>query len=280
MGGAFTSVVMSYNLWGNRHWERREPALRALLEKRAPDILAVQELSPVSKQLIDEVLTEHDRVEDAFPGWSFHGNLWWRRDLYELLAYGAEDIGIRAKQSRLFWVRLRPTGFGTGSSSGPELVVSTAHYTWAGNQQERLDDVNPRVGQARRTVTALDRLAGSGPCVFAVDLNDFARPLWALREAGFVDSFSALGSVSPVTHPVIPTALDLAGEVGPGSVPKAIDWQFHRGTGIRVRTSEVVDFFHAGVAPSDHKPVVAAYTLDEPPPAPADPAAADPAPRK
>lgn len=252
-----TTVVMSYNLWGPRFWELREPALRALFDRRTPDILAVQELSPVSQALLDEVLPEHARVEDSARSWSHHGNLWWRRELFEQTAYGAEFIGIRAKPSRLFWVKLRPVGF----ESGPDFVVATAHFTWAGNQQERIDDVNPRVEQARRSAETMDRVAGDRPCVLAVDANDFGRPLWALRKAGFVDSFSALGTSSPVTHPVIPTAQDLSGEEPSSAVQKAIDWQFVRGTGIVTRTSEVVDFFHHGVAPSDHKPIVATYTL-------------------
>ena len=40
-----------------------------------------------------------------------------------------------------------------------------------------------------------------------------------------------------------------------------IDFQFHRGP-VRPLTTEVVDFFADGMAPSDHRPVVTTYQLD------------------
>lgn len=91
-------------------------------------------------------------------------------------------------------------------------------------------------------------------------MNDWARPLWVLREAGFRDSFLSLGRSSPVTHPVIPHFEPGGALAPPEAVPKAIDWIFHRGP-LRPRCSEVVEFFHEGRAPSDHAPVVATYTL-------------------
>lgn len=253
---AFTTVTMTYNLWGSAYWEARVDAVRALFTTRAPDILAVQELRPASRTLLDEVLAGHDRVDDEFDGWSRESNIWWRRDLYELEEYGAEEIGLREKLRRLFWVRLRPLAL----ESGPSVLFATAHYTWPGNAQECADDVSPRVGQARRTVEELERLMPDGPRVFVGDLNDYARPIRVLREAGYLDSFAALGRTSPATHPVFPNARGAAGDVGLESVSKAIDLQFHQGP-ITPRTSEVVDFFHQGMAPSDHYPVVVTYTL-------------------
>lgn len=246
---SFTTVVMTYNLWGGFKLAERTPALRAFLTTRPPDILAVQELRPESRALVDETLGGHDRVHDEFSGWAENGNIWWDRDRYQLVEYGAADIGIRAPGARLFWVRLAaPVG---------RLLVATAHYTWPGHPQEIEDDVNPRPAQARRTVEELDRLAGDDACVFVGDLNDYARPLWALRAGGFVEAYGALGVTSPPTHPVVPD-----GWTDEGLLPalKAIDWQFHRGP-VRVRSAEVVEYFHQGRAPSDHKPVVVTYTV-------------------
>jgi len=45
------------------------------------------------------------------------------------------------------------------------------------------------------------------------------------------------------------------------TAPWVIDFQFHRGP-VRALTTEVVDFFAGGLAPSDHKPVVTTYGLD------------------
>ena len=253
----FSTVVMTYNLWGRHLWPEREPALRAFLAAREPDILAVQELYPEVGAVVDDVLPRHVRVHDEFEGWSdaSGGNIWWRSDLYRLEDHGAEDIGIRKPARRLFWARLRSLRL----PGAAPLLLATAHFSWAGYPQEEQDAVNPRIAQAERTVVELDRLAGDGPCLFVGDLNDEHHPVRILRDAGFADSFTALGTSSPITSPVMPI-LRPEGNQPPKDIPRVIDYQFHRGR-IRVRTSEVCEFFHERVAPSDHKPVVATYTL-------------------
>lgn len=251
-----TFVSMTYNVWGDHHLAARADALRSFFTVRAPDLLATQELRAGSRDIIDAALPGHDRVHDDFPGWAGQSNLWWRRELFTSDGHGAEDVGIRSENARLFWVRLRPVG----RPDAEPLLFSTAHLTWPGHPQERIDDINPRVGQARQIAAALDRLAGDGPCLFTVDINDYARPLWVLREAGFQDSFTALGRTSPITHPVVPLIEPGAGWEVSGTVEKAIDWQFHRGP-LTPRSGEVVEFFHEGRAPSDHKPVVVTYTM-------------------
>ena len=254
--GRFSFVSMTYNIWGDWRLKERMPALRELLETRPPDVLATQELRPESRAVIDEALPGHHRVQDDFPGWSHESNLWWRPDLFEAQDHGAEDVGIRADYASLFWVRLQPRS----DEPVDPMVFSTAHLTWPGHPQEREDDVNPRVSQARQVIAALDELAGDGAAIFTVDINDYARPLWVLFDAGFQESFGALGQASPITHPVVPLALPGDRPHGVAAVAKAIDWQFHRGP-VQARSSEVVDFFHHGVAPSDHKPVVTTFTL-------------------
>jgi endonuclease/exonuclease/phosphatase family metal-dependent hydrolase len=253
-----TFVAMTYNLWGNHHLDERVPALQRFFALRAPDLLATQELRPPSRDLIDDALPGHERIQDAFPGWSGHSNLWWRTAIFTLVEYGATDVGIRAEHARLFWVRLQPANAGA-----PSLVFSTAHLSWPGNQQERSDGRNARTTEAIRIVEALNDIAGDGPCLFTVDINDIAEPNWTFGNAGFLDSFTALGRHSPPTHPVIPRpfATELATPMSPLASPtKAIDWIFHRGS-LQPRTSEVVEFFDGGHAPSDHYPVVATYTM-------------------
>lgn len=252
----FTTVAMTYNIWGDHWWAEREPAMRAFLDQRAPDVFAVQELKPAQQKVFDEVLPGYARVADGFPGWTHNGNTWWDRELYELTDYGAEDIGMLAEHARLFWVRLRIKALDGDST----LVFANAHYTFPGHAQEWESDVSPRTNQARRTVAELDRIAGDAPCIFVGDLNDYARPIKVIRDAGFQESFGALGAISPPTHPAVPNARSAAGDPAPESVPKAIDFMFHRGR-LRVRSSEVVEFFHGGIAPSDHRPVVTTYTI-------------------
>ncbi|GAB2613068.1 endonuclease/exonuclease/phosphatase family protein [Kribbella endophytica] len=250
----FSFVAMTYNLWADFHLEARRDAIASLFETRPPDLLAVQELRGVTRDLLDKTLSMHDRVHEA-EGWETQSNLWWRRDLFEPIEYGAEDVGILSQDAKLFWVRLRPI-------EGPDLLFSTAHLTWPGHPDERTDHVNRRVTQARKIAEELERLAGDGACLFTVDINDIGPPQWELGNAGFLDSFTALGRHSPATHPVIPTVAPgpIGTKLSPlASPPKAIDWIFSRGP-LAVRTSEVVEYFQAGRAPSDHYPVAATYT--------------------
>ncbi|MFG1976872.1 endonuclease/exonuclease/phosphatase family protein [Nonomuraea fuscirosea] len=256
--GSFTFVAMTYNLWGDWELEQREPAIRDLFTTRPPDLLATQELRPRSRAVLDEAMPGHARVHDDFPGWGTQSNLWWREELFDLVEYGAADVGILAPDARLFWVRLRPRIDGARP-----LVFATAHLTWPGHEREREDRRNLRTGQAEQVAAALDELAGDGVCLFTVDINDIGQPLWVLGNSGFLDSFTALGRTSPVTHPVspLPFVTERGTRLSPlGSPSKAIDWIFAKGP-IATRASEVVDFFSAGTAPSDHKPVAATFTL-------------------
>lgn len=259
--GPVTFVAMTYNVWGETYAEPRRPALTGLLRTRPPDLLAVQELRGWSRSVIDATLAGHERVRDDFGGWERQSNLWWRRDLFRAVDHGASEVGILAEDARLFWVRLRTT-----VQPARELVFSTAHLTWPGHPDERADGVNRRTAQAEAVVAELDWLAGADACIFTVDINDIGAPLWVLGNAGYLDSFSALGRLSPPTHPVQPLPhTDQRGtRLSPLMSPaKAIDWLFSRGP-LTVRSSEVVEFFLAGHAASDHRPVVGTYTLRDP----------------
>jgi hypothetical protein len=254
-----TFVVQTHNLWGDSWAEERGAALRQLYSVRPPDLLATQELRPWSRDVLDAAMPDHDRVDDEFAGWHRQSNLWWRRDLFSRVGHGAEDVGIVEPTARLFWVRLScADGSGT-------LLLSTAHLSYAGTPIEMDTGVNQRVPQARRVIEELARIAGEAePVLFTVDINDIGVPLWTFGNGGYLDAFSALQRHCPPTHPVIPSGF--AETVGTSkspvaSPPKAIDWIYFRGP-VRPRVAEVVEFFHRGVAPSDHAPVAAAFSRD------------------
>jgi endonuclease/exonuclease/phosphatase family metal-dependent hydrolase len=212
-----------------------------------PDILCLQELCSQSRDLLDQVLENHQRVDDPFEGWIREGNIYWNRSLFELVEYGAEEVGILEQWRRLFWARLRPR-----TTDAPTFLVATAHYTWPGNNKELADRVNVRTAQALNTVDALDRLAAPpSPLLFMGDLNDHYSPLKVLQEAGLTNCFTALGRIPQVTRPTIPTAVH---------TPEAVDWMLHRGP-LQPMTCDVVDFFVGDVAPSDHKPMLTTYRL-------------------
>lgn len=59
----------------------------------------------------------------------------------------------------------------------------------------------------------------------------------------------------------IPHSVEHGTHLSPLMSPaKAIDWLFLRGA-LAVRSSEIVEFFSAGHAPSDHRPVAGTFTF-------------------
>ncbi len=240
-------VVTTYNLWKINRWPEREESLRAFIRQAPPDVLCIQELRPQTRDVLDEELPTHARVDDPFEGWIMEGTIYWNEALFEYAEHGAEQIGMLEELRRLFWTRLRVR------EHGATVVVATAHYTYQGNEREASEGYSPRLDQARRTIAALDRLAGADePVLFMGDLNDSVNPIKMLRAAGYADSFTGIGRNPVPTHPAVPTAT--------GS-PQVLDWQFSRGP-IRCLGSQVVDFFANDVAPSDHKPVSSVYALE------------------
>jgi hypothetical protein len=246
MGCPIRFVVCTYNLWNDERWPDRQEPLRRFLEYHVPDILCVQELRPVTCELVDAAMDRHQRVVDPFDGWLREGNIYWNTELFDLVEYGAEDIGMFEELRRLFWIRLHLQG----TDEGRTLFVSTAHYTWPGNQVEKKGGSNPRVAQAKKTIEVLNNLVPqSEPLLFMGDLNDFYHPLRILREGGLIDSFSALGRYPSPTWPAVPIRQ---------GTPEMDDWMLHRGP-IRPMISAVVDFYVGDLPPSDHMPIITTY---------------------
>lgn len=254
----FTFIAQSHNLWGDHHAEGRADALRALYERRAPDLLATQETRAWSRDLLDAAMPGHDRVHDFFPGWESQSNLWWDRQLFSEAEHGAEDVGIHDAHARLFWVRLHV------KATGRTILWTTAHLSYSGNAVEVETGVNQRTPQAHRVVEELERLAlPDEPVFLASDTNAIATAIWVIGNAGYSDAFTALNRQAPPTHPVIPNPF--AATVGTPKSPiaspqKTIDYIFFRGP-VRSRSAEVVEFFDRGIAPSDHYPVAATFGL-------------------
>lgn len=240
-------TIATYNLWIDNEWPRREAALGAVLEVMHPDILAVQELSYDTRSFIDEALPTHARVSDRFAGWLFESNIFWDETRFELVEYGTEDVGIFESWRRLFWVRLRLKELNC------TVLVATAHFTYEGHariQEAKVQGINPRVDQARRSVEALDRLALPGePVFFMGDFNESGEAIHTLRAGGFIDTVGSKGEPFQATWPADPRMSDGR---------HVLDWQLFRGPA-HVIESKVVEFMLNGVAPSDHKPVLVTY---------------------
>ena len=246
----FSFVAHTYNLWGTTRWTERRPSLESFLGFHRPDVLCVQELTPVACDLIAETLPAMSRVDDPFAGWTHEGNIFWDTDLFEAREHGTADIGILVAARRLFWVRLgiKPTG--------STVLVANVHFDWFGNSRELTDRINVRVEQAERTVETLDILARDDePVLFMGDLNDDWHPLAVLREAGFADSFTALGQGPMPTHPALPIAADCP--------PRTYDWMLHRGP-IRPLLTTAIDAYVGDLPGSDHRPVATTYRIEAP----------------
>lgn len=258
MTESLTFVAQTHNLWGDHHATEREDAMRALYERRAPDLLATQETRGWSRDLLDAAMPGHRRVQDDFLGWERQSNLWWNSELFEEVEHGAEDVGIHDEHARLFWVRLRVQG------ADRTILWTTAHLSYSGNAVEVETGVNQRTPQARRVVEELARLGQPDePVFFASDTNAIATAIWVIGNAGYIDSFSALNRQAPPTHPVVPNPFrDTIGTPKSpiGSPHKTIDYIFFRGS-VRPRSAEVVEFFDRGISPSDHYPVASTFTL-------------------
>src|SRR5699024_10914636 len=136
----------------------------------------VQELHPDSTAVIDRALPGHDRVHGEEPGWKTRSNLWWNRDLFDLQEHGATDVGILHEDSLLFWAKLRSTV----APTAPVLTLASAHLTFPGHPVERETDRSPRTEQATAVGEALLELNVDGATLLCIDINDYARPLWAL----------------------------------------------------------------------------------------------------
>jgi endonuclease/exonuclease/phosphatase family metal-dependent hydrolase len=248
MDTATRFTVCTYNVWTWTRWPERREALAHFARAQRPDVWCLQELQPESVDVIDtELANTHRRVHADFDGWINEGNIYWNQDLFELVDFGATDVGILESLRRLFWVRLKVLG-----SNDRTVLVATAHFTWSGHPDLIASEKNARIPQARRSLQELDRFDRAGePQLFMGDFNDANEPITLLRNGGFNDCFSAVGRQQRATYPARPTAS------GPD---QTIDWMMHRGP-IRCLTAEVADFYCGDIAPSDHKPVIATYAV-------------------
>ncbi len=244
----FTFVAHTYNLWGSSRWAERRPVLERFFRLHRPDVLCVQELTPEASELIAGTLPAMRRIDNPVDGSTRDDNIFWDADLFEPVEHGTVDINILVPSRHLFWVRVRI------ADTGSTMLVATAHYDWVGNTRELTERFNVRIEQAERTVEALDSLAGEDePVLFMGDLNDDWHPLGVLRDAGFADSFAALGRAPVPTHPALP--------LNGSPPPRTNDWMLHRGP-IRPLLTSVIDADAGDLPGSDHRPVATTYRIE------------------
>lgn len=239
-------VVCSLNLWHEKWWPERRGALQRFLA-RSPDVLAFQELRPATQRAIDQILTGHQRVEDENPAWSNEGNLYWRNDIFTFEEHGSEDFGAVERYSRLFWAKLR-----TVQDPRIPILFATAHFTAGNKPEEKKTAVNPRLSEATRCAQHLNRIAAEVErVIFMGDLNEDEHVIWRFAEEGFTDVYSALDREPVPTNDSVCL---------PNRIPAVDDWILFRGP-VTPMTFEVARCHADPFPPSDHRPVVATFSL-------------------
>ena len=245
--------IVTYNIWGDERWECRKEALRNFMSLFDPDLVCLQEFHPVSRELLDNALSGHRRVQDNYAGWAMQSNIYWRASMFSEIEHGAEDVGITHEADRrLYWVRLQVSAFDRS------VLVSTAHLTHQRHPDECKTGYSPRVAQTQRIIAELKRLnRDREPLFFMGDLNDPVHPPNLLHDEGYVSCFAALGLQPPPTFKCYPTA-----GVKPGAlaISECIDWIVGNSE-VRAVSASVPQFFFNDAAPSDHWPVHAVYEL-------------------
>lgn len=214
--------VMTFNMWKYMNypanWPQRRLPMLELLTTYTPDILCVQELHPLLHEVIIEGLPSHAYIKDDFAGWQNESNIYWNSNLFNMMEYGCNDIGMQEPLRRLFWVLLKiktpeesvEIKNSLNTIANQQILVATAHFTWEGHEQEFTSTVNLRKEQAQRTATILHDLQSKFDdshlaVLFMGDLNENFHPRRILREAGFIDCFSMLRLPLISTHPQRPS---------------------------------------------------------------------------
>ena len=242
------------------NWPQRRQPLLECLTTFTPDILCVQELHPLFHDVIVEAMPSHAYVKDDFVGWQNEGNIYWNSNLFDMIEYGASDVGMMEPLRRLFWVLLKIKK--SENNSTQKVLVSTAHFTWEGHVQECTKNDNLRKQQAQRTTTTLHELQEKFvdphlAVLFMGDLNEDFHPRRILREAGFIDCFSALQLPCLPTHPQRP------------SVPEedilcdsTLDWIMQNNYARPILANVIRNLLcTGGYSVSDHCPVMCVYEI-------------------
>lgn len=265
---------MTFNMWkitsGPGNWPQRRLPILECLTTFTPDILCVQELHPLFHDIIVEAMPSHAYVQDDFAGWHNEGNIYWNSKLFDIVEYGISDIGMAESLRRLFWVLLKikksqQTGAEQKQSesiSTQQILIATAHYTWEGHANECKTDVNLRKQQAQGTAKVLHDLQFKFDdphlaVLFMGDLNENFHPRRILREAGFMDCFTALRLPCRPTHPQRPSTPheDILSD-------STLDWIMQNNYARPILANVLKNLLCTGeYSVSDHCPVMCIYEI-------------------
>lgn len=129
------------------------------------------------------------------------------------------------------------------------------------NEANELPRYGRRLGEARKMLAFIERVAGDRPAILLGDFNALpdSEEIAMLLQAGFVDAFAVAGSDEGITWDEERNAnIQLQRRTYPEEIPqdprnKRIDYVFVRSSGLSVtRAMVVLDRPIEGLYPSDH----------------------------
>jgi endonuclease/exonuclease/phosphatase family metal-dependent hydrolase len=266
---------MSFNINGDggegpNAWPLRVPFSAQTIERWAPALIGLQEVTAETLEL----LRSHLRTYDHVPG-SLYGDvpprartpILWRRDRLELLECGefwfsetpnVESTGWDVPYPMgATWVRLRDR-----HTRRPLLHLNT-HY------EDESHAVEARRQATRLIVGRAREIGDEMACILTGDfnVNPSAEPYRLLTEAGFVDAHRAAGhgdSARSSTFHGWQGRDYFALEWGEEMYWR-VDWILVRGGAhlrTRVHSSEIVHDGRPPLYPSDHFPIVAEVSFE------------------
>lgn len=187
--------LASWNLWGDSRWAERQQSVALMLGRLAPDVLAVQELSPTNASALDHMLVSHRRVVPDLPG-DPPVNIWFKTGVLDCAASGSALIDDAGRGRVAVWARVRI------ENTARTVLVVTTHLTWDDHPDPALGPAT-RERQVSRLASLIKALRREGEAVVLLaDLNDERRAFGALEALGLTDCHERLERQADPTQPV------------------------------------------------------------------------------
>ena len=240
--------IMTLNLWNTEKLEQRKSSIIEFFSIYRPDFLCIQELREETRNILDTVLFNYDRVHDSFIGWRDESNIYYNKELFDEVEHGRINLIMPEENRGLFYLRAKE------KNSNKEIFISTIHLTHQGNADEINTSHSYRQDEAKIVASSLKELVSlKEPAIVCGDFNDPYHPSRIISsETNFVEVFKSLKLESPVTFPcsTISCEYDLV---------ESLDKIMHNTNLIPILASSPRLVLSCGI--SDHYPVMAVFEI-------------------
>lgn len=191
-------TITSLNLWNTERLEQRRNSLLKFVTTYNTDIFCFQEIRPELIDLFSTVMdSDYSHIEDSGDiGWTYESNIYFKKDLFNLLSYGKYSLNMPEENRGLFWTELEE------KESGKKLLIYTVHFT----HQENIDEITTGTGyrhnEAKLAARYINERDKGIPTIITGDFNDPLHPSRILIEdSNMIDVFRYLSEPQPVTFP-------------------------------------------------------------------------------